>query len=360
MNTELLKNKLLSHKGKTIKLDALYEEASKIYSKSVEDLQNIYYDEFYALIKELENQGTIKVCGKDKTTVNPSLYKKYTILKENFEFTEEERINMAKLNKVNLSYYKSRVKDFRKDYEIIEKLNRLLRDVTPYSEMSLNEISYAVFGYEKYMAKIKDNSGQEILGRAREVMRNLKIKEEDLNCRKKHEPLLNMIFKEFYEKEKRNILIVENIETYWSLLKIFRENYSGIDMIIWGQGFSINYNFAGVILYGVNENDNIYYFGDIDLSGVDIFLKLKERYEEFKIMPSVRLYEYGLEAGMKRGINKSVSQDQLDIDEERLNIFLSEFKSEHREKLFHILKDRYYIPQEALNYNVLKEVFASE
>ena len=137
-------------------------------------------------------------------------------------FTEEEKINIARLNKVNLRYYNKKVDEFREDYDIIVALNNLLRDTTNYREVTLNEISYIVFGYEKAMSEDE----------ASVVMKKLGIKEEDLGCRMKNEPLLNTIFKGFYEKENRRVLIVENLETYWSLNKILRENPNDIDMLI--------------------------------------------------------------------------------------------------------------------------------
>jgi hypothetical protein len=351
MNIELVKGELSSNKKKTMyTIDDLYVVVSRTYKKQVVDLQNVYYIDFYNIIKELENSGAIKRIGKDKTSVNPALSKKYKVIREKMVFTEEEKINMARLNKVNLSYYSKRVDEFREDYNIIVDLNNLLRDTTHYREITLNEISYIVFGYEKAMSEDEVSI----------VMKKLGIKEEDLGCRMKNEPLLNTIFKGFYEKDKRNILIAENLETYWSLNKILREMPNDIDMLIWGKGCSIEANFHGAILYGVNKKDTILYFGDIDLSGVDIFLRLKSNYKEFSIMPSISLYENLLSIGVQKGIKKSRSQNQIDIEENRLDVFLNAFGSEVRDRLKIIIKNREYIPQEALNYNELRKVYGNE
>ncbi|NMF04664.1 Wadjet anti-phage system protein JetD domain-containing protein [Clostridium beijerinckii] len=351
MNVDLIKSELLSNKKKIVyTIDDLYTVMSRIYKKRVVDLQNIYYTDFYNIIKELENLGIIKSCGKDKTSVNPSLFKKYKVCREKNVFTEEEKINIAKLNRVNLGYYSKRVDEFREDYDIIVALNNLLRDTTSYIEITLNEISYIIFGYEKAMSEDE----------ASVVMKKLGIKEENLGCRMKNEPLLNTIFKGFYEKDRRNILIVENLETYWSLNKVLREMSNDIDMLIWGKGCSIESNFRGTILYGVNKNDRIFYFGDIDLSGVDIFLRLKNNFKDFSIMPSTSLYKNLLRIGTKMGIKKSRSQKQIDIDEDRLNIFLNAFTSEVKDKLKAIIKNREYIPQEALNYNELRKAYGNE
>lgn len=351
MNVELVKGELSSNKKKTeYTIDDLYALVSRTYKKQVVDLQNVYYMDFYNLIKELENSGIIKRCGKDKTSVTPVLFKKYKVLREKIVFTEEEKINMAKLNKVKLGYYSKRVDEFREDYDIIVALNNILRDTTHYKEITLNEISYIIFGYEKAMSEDE----------ASVVMKKLGIKEEDLGCRMKNEPLLNTIFKGFYEKDRRNILIVENLETYWSLNKVLREMSNDIDMLIWGKGCSIESNFRGIILYGVNKNDRMFYFGDIDLSGVDIFLRLKSNFKEFSIIPSISLYENLLRIGTQRGIKKSRSQNQIDIQEDRLDVFLNAFGNEVGDRLKSIIKNREYIPQEALNYNELRKVYGNE
>ena len=116
MNIDLVKSELLSNKKKIVyTIDDLYTVMSRIYKKQVVDLQNIYYADFYNIIKELEKLGILMSCGKDKTSVNPSLFKKYKVPREKNVFTEEEKINMAKLNRVNLAYYSKRIDEFREE-----------------------------------------------------------------------------------------------------------------------------------------------------------------------------------------------------------------------------------------------------
>ena len=358
MNKDYVKDKLIENKKKKIyEIDELYNLVSKAELKMVSEIKNEYYSDFYNLIKELEGLNIIKSVGKNKTVMRPILFKKYKVIRVEEEFTSKERIKMAQLNKLDLGYYSKKVLEFRKDYEIIVTINDLLRNEGKYKELTINEISYILFGYEKEFVRDKDKG---IEGKAYAVMKKLKLNENNLGCRMEKDPLLNTIFKSFYEKKRRNILIIENKETYWSLNKLLREVSNNIDMLIWGQGCSIEHNFKGIVLYGVIKEDNIFYFGDIDLSGVDIFIRLKKKFLEFNIVPSISLYETLLKIGTIRGIQKSKSQNQNYIDEERLNIFLDGFKGENKDLLKNIIESRLYIPQEALNYNKLIEEYCNE
>ena len=77
MKVELIKDELLSNKKKTeYTIDDLYATVSRIYEKQVSDLHNVYYIDFYNVIKELQNLGIIRKMGTDKTAVNPYLFKR--------------------------------------------------------------------------------------------------------------------------------------------------------------------------------------------------------------------------------------------------------------------------------------------
>lgn len=341
-----LESIIKSMKCTVLTLDTIYLEVSRISKIQVNDLKNIYYDDFYNLINELVSRGVFVKYGKDRTNINPPLYKKYKILKEAHFFTSEDEINKTKLNKLNLKYYNKRVLEFREDYDILLKLNDILRNKDKYTDLSLNELSYEIFGYEKEMS----DSDYKVY----KIMKKIGLKSEDIGCRLRNNPLLNTIFRGFYENKSRNVLIVENLDTYWTLNRYLRENPSYIDMLVWGCGYDITKNFNGLILYGVNNNDSILYYGDIDLEGVLIFKILKERYSEYNIFPCVTLYTMLLKSGKEKGINKSVSQNHRCVEDCDIEYFLKNFSTDDRDVIENVLKNRQYIPQESLNYIKLR------
>lgn len=353
VNEKKIVELLLNNKKVVWKLEELFEMLSKELGCSVGDLKNRYYLDVYLLIKYLEESSILKSRGKLKTVTSPSLYLQYKVLKEKKEFTEEEKINIIRLNHIDCSYYKNRVDEFRDDYSILVVINDILRNAENHKDLSLNELSYMYFGYEKYLLKGKEGK---LDGPGYKIISKLGIQTSDLGCRNKSEPLLNTIFKGFYAKDIRNILIVENLDTYWSLNRIYRENYSNIDMLIWGRGYDITKNFSGIILYGVSEKDNILYYGDIDLEGVNIYSKLINNYKEYNIEPYTKLYANLLNIGKINGIKPSVSQNHRELTDEDMNYFLGYFDDEIGNALKDVLLNRDYVPQEALNYLKLKEL----
>lgn len=343
-----IKSKMMSFKRKSIwTLDELFILSSEILSIDINDIKNKYYEEFYKLITDMERINVLKKVGSEQNSMQPHLYKKYRLIKENDTLTDDEKIKLIALNKLNIKYYRKRASEFREDYDILVVLNGYMRNKTEYKDLSMNEVSYELFGYEKAMT-----TGEE--GRASEVMGKIGLNEENLGCRTKYKPLLNTIFKGFYLKEIRNILVLENLETYWTLNRFFRENETSIDMLVFGEGYSIVKNFTGIIQYGVTTKDNILYYGDIDLEGICIYSLLKNKFDTFTIKPNVNLYRGLLKSGKDRGIKESISPNQTIPSGEDMEEFLSYFSKEDKIELEDILKNRLYIPQESFNYKRLR------
>ena len=343
-----IKSEMLNVKRKTIwTLDELFGLISKILDIDINDIKNKYYRDFNKIIRDMEQEHILKRVGKEQNSMQPRLYKKYRLIKESDTLTDDEQIKLTTLNKLDLRYYKKRSSEFREDYDILLDLNNYMRNKDEYKNLSMNEVSYELFGYEKAMTK-------GIEGKASEVMGKIGLNEDNIGCRVKYSPLLNTIFKGFYNKNIRNILVVENLETYWTLNRFLRENQTYIDMLIFGEGYSIVKNFTGIIQYGVRNQDNILYYGDIDLEGICIYSLLKNKFIEFNIKPHISLYKSLLNSGKSKGINKSLSQNQSVPNEDDMSEFLSHFEGNEKIELEYILKKRLYIPQESLNYNKIR------
>ncbi|QAS60530.1 hypothetical protein [Clostridium septicum] len=97
----------------------------------------------------MERTNVIKKVGNEQNSMYPRLYKKYKLLKETDTLTDEERMKVIALNKLNLKYYKRRASEFREDYDILVVLNEYMRNMDEYKDLSMNEVSYELFGYEK-------------------------------------------------------------------------------------------------------------------------------------------------------------------------------------------------------------------
>ncbi|WP_322392453.1 hypothetical protein, partial [Clostridium perfringens] len=117
----------------------------------INDVKNKYYEEFYKLISDMERSNVLKKYGNEQNSMQPRLYKKYKLIKETDTLTDEGKIKLIALNKLNLKYYKKRASEFREDYDILVILNNYMRNKTEYKDLSMNEVSYELFGYEKAM-----------------------------------------------------------------------------------------------------------------------------------------------------------------------------------------------------------------
>lgn len=347
-----MKSKMIEFKRKTVwNLDELFNIASLISYIDINDIKNKYYIDFYKLLKDMENNNIIRKYGTEQNSMQPRLYKRYKLIKENDDLNKDEEIKAMALNKLNLTYYKKRATEFKEDYGILVILNEYMRNKDEYKNLGLNEISYELFGYEKDMTKTKEEEG-----RASKVMGKIGLNEDNIGCRIKFRPLLNTIYKGFYEKEIRNVLVVENQETYWTLNRFLRENRTSVDMLIFGEGYSVTKNFEGIIQYGVTTDDNIIYYGDIDLEGVCIYSLFKKKFNNFNVSPYVKLYTRLLSTGLAKGVNKSISPNQNAPSDDEMKEFLGWFDDKERDEIERILVNRLYIPQESLNYDKLRGV----
>lgn len=349
VNANKIKAKMTSFKRKRVwSLDELFNITSEILHIDVNDIKNKYYLDFYNLIREMEYNNIIKNYGNEQNFVQPRLYRKYKLITETDNLTDDDKIRIIALNKLNLSYYQKKATEFKEDYDTLVVLNDYMRNKDKYKNLSLNEISYELFGYEKAM--IKDEEPEIVSN----VMSKIGLNQDNIGCRVKLSPLLNTIYRNFYQKKEKNILIVENLETYWTLNRYLRETATPIDMLVFGEGYSITKNFEGIIQYGVNKDDNILYYGDIDLEGICIYALLKEKFADFTIQPYVPLYKRLLKSGLQKGVNKSISPNQNKPDDDDMKEFLSWFNDKEQYELENILINRLYIPQESLNYEKLR------
>lgn len=326
-------NKILNYHKKTL----TYEELSNLYN-------TLDYYRLVEKVEELVNKGLLAAKLSTGTNGrNPALYKKYGIIKPEEDFTliinEIKSLNVF----FNINYYLNKPKEYIKVRQYVQKLN----DYIVYNfnrlsiPMSINERSYEIWGEEKYLRK------------ASSMLSNLGISIEKLNVYNTPEPF----FYEIINKSSNNVLIIENKDTWFTLKKYLRENPSniyGIDiaLLIYGEGKKIisSIDYLQHQDFSFLDNPKIYYWGDIDFEGINIFYLLSEEIE-LKLLTSAYMDM----------LNKVKDIDNLKEMKEKQNKtkdlekFLINFSSEYSSKINEILIKNRYIPQEIINYRILME-----
>lgn len=346
-------------KKKTITLNELYLFiANGDVNQSVK-YKVLEYDKFYDKIMELIKNNKLKPYGKEtnQRPVKP-LSLKYKIIKEELTLDNSELIWITRLNKkINTNYYKKNVDEFRKHKVYIESISNFLNQIEgkEVDYVSVNERSYEIFNDEKFIK----GSDKNLSIKGSYILEKLKLSLSDIYCYNNYQPLLTLTMPGFFKKESKNILIVENLDTYWTINRImfnepetFKEQ---IDMLVYGEGNAIVGRFNNYETYNISSKDNILYFGDIDNHGFYLYHQFKNKYKELNIKLAIDWYEALFNTVVINNLGKVRTEKQQQLSEDILREHLKGMKSEVLSEMLEILKSNRYIPQESLNYSKLKK-----
>ncbi|MBU3160066.1 DUF2220 domain-containing protein [Clostridium frigoris] len=363
----IVKN-LKGYKNKTIDIERLLLFSDDKDNK-VNYIRATHYNLFENVIEKLCSDEKLKPRGK--VHKGDKIHFKFDVI-DNIRSNENDNkiiLEISKLNLKNLNYY------FRNQekYKIHKKYLQILNDYYIQkckSYLTSNELAFKLFNDEKFFEnpKIKKNLGLDIL-------LNLKMKYEDFNCYKTQEPFFYNMKESFFQKESREILIIENKDTYFTLKN--KKYCEVFDMIIYGEGKKIISSFDLAREYHINLSDNIKYFGDIDSEGFLIYRLFKEKFSSYNIKICRFLYYVLLDNFyinvLPRLRNFVVDEDVSSncIDGEdilsvkssepskycltqprvlscAIEVVNSEFENGYANKLIEILSSKKYIPQEAI------------
>lgn len=281
--------------------------------------------------------------------MNPPLYNKYKVLtldQDNKNFIEE--INYDLYFSYNKGYYLNNIDKYKEDKQYIKALTNYFREnkLKLSIPMSINERSYDIWGEEKFL---KDGSGKRIL-------KNLGIIIEDLNVYSTPEPFV--YFSENKSLEQR-VLILENKDTWYTLRKLMLEGINiflgePIDTIIYGAGKGIEKSledFQATAPEYLKSPIELLYWGDIDYEGIAIYERLKDRYSD---VLNIKLFKQAYSLMINLSKNRTLALSKDNQNKNIKNIFFNELRSEDTEEIKQILSKGLYIPQEIINYEVLK------
>ena len=107
-------------------------------------------------------------------------------------------------------------------------------------------------------------------------------------------------------------------------------------------------SFSFIEEFKIDSKDNIYYFGDIDFEGINIYVSLKEKYNKYNISAYTKGYETILDI---EKTPEKVRKNQ-NINQDKIEKFINEFDKKYKDKLIEIFNNKKYIPQEVFNYEV--------
>jgi len=334
---------------KVIYIQDILDNTEKHYGSEAFELKG-GYGYFVSTVKSLCQKGIIQpVKSSGSNGRNPTLYNKYRILHNAMDScTNDMMLELQSLHpKLEKGYYYRNPDSYKKDRHYILMLSHYLLGDSSADALkfrcTMNERSFEIFNDEKFLG----DEGKVILKR-------LGMSLEDLNC---YKTLEAFFYIRFGIEESLNILIIENKDTFYSVLKYLEKNQDKkiggvkINMLIYGEGKKIinSFSFIKEVAMGT-PIEKVYYFGDLDFEGIGIFISMACKYGKHIVVPHVALYEELL------SVSKKPPQLRTRQNEISIELFLMYFDRESKDKIEDILYNGKYIPQEALIFGRYKEV----
>ncbi len=337
-----MKSKIISylenHKNKTVL-------ESEIYCVT----NYMDYQEYYDIINQLVNELYLRPMSKVKYNgMNPPLMTKYYILKEENDVDRGAEIRALDLT-FNISGYLDNRSKYERNRMLLLDIDRFLKKNSQALEyeVSMNERSLQIFFDEKKMIK----SCKTIFDFNPELFKRL-------NCFMTPEPFFTHNVNKSDTKNEYNILIIENKDTWYSLVRLSNKypiNINGtlFDMLLYGEGKKVTRKINSLTDFTASldmKDIKYFYFGDLDYQGISIFEMLKLHNSELEIELFSFLYKKMLDiytmSDMKvKEINK---QEKINISQ-----FLRKFSETDVCLIEQLLSRGEYIPQEILNCQVL-------
>lgn len=326
---------------KIIELSEIINQSKNSYEEMAETIRCYVEEGFLLPVKSSGLNGR-----------RPALYNKYKILKPEKDHRESfEKIKLLH-GRFDHQYYLTHPEQYERILEEIEALSSFLwsRSEELLEPMSINERSFSIFGKEKLLKSIENQFSS--------YFRMQGFSFEDLHTYPTPEPFFEYIHPSLKEGQ---ILIVENKDTWYTLRKIMREENKPVvfgipvKVLLYGEGKKITRQSGRLREYmeevlGEHQND-FYYFGDLDYEGISIYQEAKEKNPEVNVKLLLKAYEAMLEEKLQKAYPETRDHRTPRAD---LEGFLANFSEEHQKKILQILEKGRYIPQEILNWSLLK------
>jgi len=310
------------------------------------------YEEYCKWINALIDEDLISpIKSSGSNGLIPVLYKRYQVAKI-VDGRQDYSVEIKKLHPLfNIEGYLIKPQRYLIDREVVAKFDQFIRKESILLEepASINERSLQIFGEEKF---IRLNSI------CKSVLAFNSNISEHLNMYHTPEPFFEHTVDD--DSDKINVLIIENKDTWYTLKKIIKKNNSilyGIhfDSLLYGEGKKITRKRDSLTEFSYTYYDQsrptrFYYFGDLDMEGIEIFENVVRINPDLDIQLFKELYVDMLSAAKNRVMPLSSELQQHSQGE----MFFRRFTEEEKVAIKALLANGRYIPQEILNYGYFK------
>ena len=301
------------------------------------------YGDFVLVMEQLLTEGVLVPIRTHGTNQGkPALPNGYRIKKQKLkaDFFEEIRSRQLFLHpQIELEgYFKGNGVLWRQEQQWLDKLqDYLITYGLPQGEASVWQRSYEIIGDEKW---ISEGGGRSFLQHVR-IFDKLKI--VDLV-----EPLMFALNPRRIQDAPCYHLIVENKTTFDALAEVLPE--TDFFTLIYGAGkcFLNSITQLERQLHMPHVQHRLYYFGDLDLEGIQIWYVLNKRRQARLALPFYQALlgkDFHKGKGNHRKDNKAYAE------------FCAFFSEDDQQAMDHLFASQGYYPQEALSVGELQEIW---
>ena len=330
----------------------------KRYNDISEPVQNTEW--FENAVASLEKKSLVKASRKNRQITriklniselekaSLTLERDITVKKDGRKLLSEDGL----CGEINKDYYTAHPSDYLKEREYVIRLSGYLSEHADGSEepAAERERCFQIWQEEKMLT---ENTGENVL-------RHCSIPQSRLNTYKTYEPIP---YRSFTDSVPQSILFVENSATYCTIVKMKKEEDMGVKAfgkefgtVVYGGGQRILGQIEGwkepyVESYLTDKRNRFYYFGDLDRSGIQIFLALENMFH-FSVIPLkeayVKMAEMMLACLDEKKNGKKMPEKQIKTS---ITGFEKYFSTEEWDIIVGLLNNGYLIPQEILTKN---------
>lgn len=157
------------------------------------------------------------------------------------------------------------------------------------------------------------------------------------------------------KKDKMNILVVENKDTWYTLRKVINSLKNEcylcnieIDGLVYGEGNKIT-KLKALEEYEtkvIQRKCEFFYWGDLDYTGIEMYERVINQNKNTNICLFTKIYEMMIDKKSIDAFGKIKNKQNININ---LEMFLKNFDKNYQEKIKYILNKNCYIPQEIIN-----------
>jgi len=295
---------------------------------------------FYALVSSVIEKNLLSpVKNSGLNGMQPELFNRYRILSDDVPKIEGLKKELLTLNpRLDLSYYQKHMDHYQSDRDFVRIYHDFFEEGTIPQKIERRELSFLLFSEEKWL---------EASTQPYKVLKRLGLDlERDFNCFDRRQPFTYFPFSPVI----RNILIVENLTPFSDLFLILKQMKAPkpFDAIVFGSGKHIiaSFSFFDDLFEDISRL-RLFYWGDIDITGLNIYFSLKTNYTAFDL----KLWERGYQAMV------DINRTKPEATKTALMAYSpTESEKPLMIKLKAIIANHRVIPQETVNYSNLERL----